>query len=80
MRITSFGLFWRASEIDWDPGSGAKDVFRLLGRIGTNKGTLRMCDFRHQRGIYILYNDYGAYYVGLTRDLGSGPIDASVAI
>ncbi len=29
-------------------------------------------DFRHQQGIYILYDDYGPSYVGLTRDQGLG--------
>jgi hypothetical protein len=28
---------------------------------------LEVCDFHAQRGIYILYDDYGPYYVGLTR-------------
>jgi hypothetical protein len=72
MKITSFGLFWRESEIDWNPGSGNRDSFRLLGRIGANSSTLRICDFRRQEGIYILYDDYGPYYVGLTRALGLG--------
>lgn len=44
----------------------------MLGRIGTNKSTLRIADFRHQRGIYILYDDYGPAYVGLTRKRGLG--------
>lgn len=30
-------------------------------------GNLRMADFRAQRGIYILYGNYGPYYAGLTR-------------
>lgn len=72
MKITSFGLFWREDEIDWEPGQGRRDGFRLLGRIGAHSGTLRVCDFRHQSGIYILYDDYGPNYVGLTRALGLG--------
>lgn len=67
MRITSYGLFWRAHEIEWAPGAGYKDSFRLLGRVGKNKGKIRVADFRHQQGIYILYDDYGANYVGLSR-------------
>ena len=67
MRITSYGLFWRADEIEWAPGAGARDSFRLLGRLGRNKGTIRVADFRYQHGIYILYDDYGANYVGLSR-------------
>ena len=72
MRVTSYGLFWRASEIDWNPGSGYKNSFRLLGRIGSNRGTIRVADFRRQQGLYILYDDYGPSYVGLTRDQGLG--------
>lgn len=72
MKITSYGLFWRASEIDWNPGAGNKDAFRLLGRVGSNRGHIRIADFRHQQGIYILYDDFGPCYVGLTRDQGLG--------
>ncbi|HZL01361.1 MAG TPA: GIY-YIG nuclease family protein [Caulobacteraceae bacterium] len=67
MIIKAFGLFWREDEIEWEPGSGKKGVFRLLGRCGENSPGIRVADFRTQRGIYILYNEYGAYYVGLTR-------------
>lgn len=31
-----------------------------------------MTDFRHQQGTYILYDDYGPSYVGLTRNQGLG--------
>jgi hypothetical protein len=72
MKITSFGLFWREDEIDWQPGKGIRDSFRLLGRVGAQRGTIKICDFRHQSGIYILYDDYGPNYVGLTRALGLG--------
>lgn len=72
MRVTSYGLFWREDEIDWHPGTGVRDSFRLLGRVGSNRGSLRVIDFRHQQGIYILYDDYGPSYVGLTRDQGLG--------
>lgn len=72
MLIRSYGLFWRASEIDWNPGQGMKGAFRLLGRSGTYLPGLRIADFRHQQGIYILYGNYGPYYVGLTRKLGLG--------
>lgn len=72
MRVTRYGLFWRESEIDWHPGAGNKDSFRLLGRIGSNRGKLSISDFRQQQGIYILYDDYGPSYVGLTRNQGLG--------
>jgi hypothetical protein len=72
MLIRSYGLFWRQSEIDWNPGQGKKDSFRLLGRRGANRPGLRVADFRNQQGIYILYGNYGPYYVGLTRKQGLG--------
>lgn len=66
MLIRAYGLFWRADEIEWNPGSGNGSSFQLLGRRGAGS-TLRVADFRTQTGIYILYGDYGPYYVGLTR-------------
>jgi hypothetical protein len=39
----------------------------MLGRLGSRGPSLQVCDFRLQRGIYVLYDDYGPYYVGLTR-------------
>jgi hypothetical protein len=65
--IHAFGLFWKVDEINWSPGKGKRGEFRLLGRRGKNAGNLRMCDFRGQRGIYILYGNYGPHYAGLTR-------------
>lgn len=41
--------------------------FACLGRFGANSGKLRVIDARHQCGIYILYGNYGPYYVGFTR-------------
>jgi len=72
MLIRAYGLFWRADEVDWTPGKGNKNAFRLLGRIGAHLPSLQVADFREQRGIYILYGNHGPHYVGLTRsqDLG----------
>jgi hypothetical protein len=70
--IKSFGLFWRADEVEWKPGKGARGAFRLLGRQGSNLPGLRLADFRHQQGIYILYGNHGPYYVGLTKKQGLG--------
>lgn len=72
MRITSFGLFWRANEIEWWPGQGNKKIFQLLGRVGQNRPTIKVADFRSQQGIYILFDEYGPSYVGLTREQGLG--------
>jgi hypothetical protein len=35
--------------------------------MGARRPKLQVCDFREQTGIYILHDDYGPYYVGLTR-------------
>lgn len=39
---------------------------RLLGRRGKG-ATFRVADFRTQSGLYVLYGNYGPYYVGLVR-------------
>lgn len=67
MQVTSFGLFWRAEEIEWFPGKGNRNEFRLLGRIGKNLPSIRVADFRRQQGIYILFDEYGPAYVGLAK-------------
>lgn len=72
MFTKNFGLFWRADEVEWNPGTGTKGGFRLIGRQGLNRPGLRLADFRYQHGIYILYGNYGPYYVGLTKKQGLG--------
>lgn len=72
MFIKNFGQFWRADEVDWNPGRGARGAFRLLGRQGKNLPGLRLADFRYQQGIYILYSNHGPYYTGLTTKQGLG--------
>lgn len=67
MQVTSYGLFWRAEEIEWFPGQGNRNEFRLLGRIGKNRPSIRVADFRRQQGIYILFDEYGPAYVGLAK-------------
>jgi hypothetical protein len=65
MFVKSYGLFWRRDEVEWEPGTGKP--FRMLGRNGENRPGIRISDFRQQTGIYVLYGNHGAYYVGLTR-------------
>jgi hypothetical protein len=60
-------LFWSADEVNWFRSSESPDRFRMLGRLGKRGPSFQVCDFRFQRGIYVLYDDYGPYYVGLTR-------------
>lgn len=65
MFIKTFGLFWRRDEVEWNPGIGHS--FRLLGRNRDRNPGLWLADFQDQTGIYILYGNHGAHYVGLTE-------------
>ena len=68
MLIRAYGLFWNADEVDWFPGQGNPGRYMLLGRRGKNLPGLELCDFRKHSGLYILYGNYGPYYVGLARE------------
>lgn len=70
MLIRAYGLFWRADEVTWHPGRGSRGQFMLLGRRGVNRPNLQLADFRRQSGLYILYGNYGPYYVGKATHLG----------
>lgn len=71
--VRCYGMFWDREEVEWAPGAGNAGQFRLLGRVGKIRPKLQLCDFRTQRGIYVLYDDHGARYVGLARsqDIGN---------
>jgi hypothetical protein len=64
--IRCYGLYWTRDAVEWNPGTGG-GAFRVLGRDGKYRPKLRVCDFRDQLGIYVLYDHYGAHYVGLAR-------------
>ena len=70
MLIRSYGLFWQAEEIEWNPGKGKR--WYMLGRRGMNRPGLHVVDFRDQRGLYVLYGNDGTHYVGLARERGIG--------
>jgi hypothetical protein len=72
MFIKNFGQFWHSDEVAWNPGQGVRNACRLLGRQYINLPGLRLADFRHQQGIYILYSNHGPYYTGLTLKQGFG--------
>lgn len=63
--ITAYGQFWARDEVHWAPTAGGRK--QLLGYRGTNRPGIRLCDFRLAAGVYILWNDYRAVYVGLAR-------------
>lgn len=64
--IANYGLFWQVDELSWARSVGEKKALRLLGRRGKGRG-FRIADFRPQSGLYVLYGDYGPYYVGLVH-------------
>jgi hypothetical protein len=70
MLFHSFGMFWQREDVLWTPGQGKG--FEMLGRSGQNRPGLRIADFRRQTGVYVLYDDWGPYYVGLTKKKGIG--------
>lgn len=70
--IQAYGLFWRPDEINWSPGTGNRYGWRLYGRRGATSKKLQVADFRYQKGIYILYGNYGPHYAGITRKKGLG--------
>jgi hypothetical protein len=67
--IRAYGMFWAREEVDW---WGEHGRLELLGRVNKNRGALQVVDFWDQRGIYVLYNEHGPYYVGKTFDQALG--------
>ncbi|GAB3799738.1 hypothetical protein [Micromonospora zhanjiangensis] len=65
----AYGMFWDPDGIAWNPGSGPS-AWQLLGRRNHNSGSIRLCDFRRARGVYILFDEFRAVYVGLGRGQG----------
>lgn len=72
MLIHSYGMFWERDAVNFAPGSGTPGGYRLLGYRGKRTSGRRIADFRQQTGIYILYDDWGPYYVGLSKKTGIG--------
>jgi hypothetical protein len=60
MLIGAYGRFWDRDQVDF-----TAYAWRMLGRYGFNTGTIQVADFRYARGVYVLYNEVGVYYVGL---------------
>lgn len=66
--VGAYGLFWERSLVNWNPSQGS--TWQLLGRRNVNAPVLRVCDFRIVKGVYVLYDDYGARYTGIARGNG----------
>lgn len=67
--IATYGLFWRADALQSVPRIGVskesgKRHVELIGKRGRG-AELKVADFSLQNGLYILYDSYGPYYVGI---------------
>jgi len=67
--VSSYGLFWKVDNTEWF-SEGRKGKRRLLGHLGSKRSTTLVADFWSQSGIYVLYGNYGLYYVGIAALLG----------
>lgn len=63
--IGAYGLHWSRKEVDWHPGAGR--TWQLLGRRGSVRPGLRICDFRYAAGVYVLEKRGRPVYAGLAR-------------
>lgn len=63
--VSSYGLFWHRDEAEWEKAEGFHREPRMLGRRGHGPRR-RVADFYHLPGLYILYGNHGAVYVGIT--------------
>ena len=72
MSLKNFGLQWEREAVHWGGTRGNAGHLTGTGPIGEAKKNQIDADFRQQIGIYILYNDDKAVYVG---QAGSGGHD-----
>lgn len=63
--VGAYGLHWKRSEVSWTPGRGRP--WQMLGRRGSIRPGLRVCDFRKAAGLYVLERNSVPVYVGLAR-------------
>jgi hypothetical protein len=61
--ISSYGLFWKRDQAEWEKAPGFRSELRMLGRRG-HTSRRQVADFYHLPGLYILYGRHGAVYVG----------------
>lgn len=66
--IGAYGLHWKRSEVDWFPGNGYS--WQLLGRVGSVRPGLRICDFRYAAGVYVLEKRGRPVYAGVATGKG----------
>jgi len=70
MLIRAYGELWNPDIIDWgSPGAGNKG--KLIGIVPIAEGKHEI-DFFEANGIYVLYNEYRAVYVGKADDSSIG--------
>lgn len=68
MLIGAYGMFWNVGLAGMTSYYTPK--WSMLGSHGVNRPKFRVVDFRKARGVYVLYDDHGAYYAGLARGAG----------
>jgi hypothetical protein len=63
--VSSYGLFWKRDEAEWEAADGFHREPRMLGRKG-HGSSRHVANFYQLPGIYVLYGNHGAVYVGIT--------------
>lgn len=62
--ISTYGLFWKRSEVNWGYGKKAN----LKGRLSQRSKPVDFCD---QQGVYVLYDgNFRIVYIGQTKNEG----------
>ena len=72
MSLKNFGIQWEREFVQWDGTRGNAGHLSGIGPIGKPKKHQVKADFREQIGIYVLYSNDKAVYVG---QAGSGTQD-----
>lgn len=71
MLIRAFGQFWNPDTVDWG-SKGAGNKGKLVGKVRKD-GKTHQIDFWQVKGIYVLYSDFKAVYVGKADSTRLGP-------
>ena len=64
--IKIYGELWNPDTVDWGK-RGAGNRGKLEGKVKTD-GNTYIADFWEARGVYVLYDNFRAIYVGKTED------------
>jgi hypothetical protein len=69
MLIKMYGLYWNPDLVDWG-SKGQGNSGKLLGSVNLDDDTTAKTDVDYwdAQGIYVLYKDFKAVYVGMARN------------